>query len=253
MTDRLNMMVHCGGIEVDRQAVYAEPDALTATHRPISHGALLDLVESEVGELGYEVVNEAHALAREGAQYFGMLQLQARADADYGTIVGLRNSHDMSLTAGLAVGSGVFVCDNLVFSGEITISRKHTLAIGADLPRQVLEAVGKIAAVQEYQRTRIEGYKGWQLPERYGDALIVEMYRRGIINVQRIAKVVDEWDKPSHDEFLEGGRTAWTLFNCATEALKPSGATNLLALPDKGVRLHTLMDELCEIPAQQVA
>nr|MBS0019438.1 hypothetical protein [Gammaproteobacteria bacterium] len=49
-------------------------------------------------------------------------------------MVGLRGSYDQTLPRGLAVGSRVFVCDNLAFSGEVTIKTKQTTFIGQRLP-----------------------------------------------------------------------------------------------------------------------
>jgi hypothetical protein len=42
------------------------------------------------------------------------------------------------------------------------------------------------------------------------------MYRQNIISVQRIADVLDQWERPAHEW---GGKTAWRLFNAATLAL----------------------------------
>ena len=246
----LNLMTHCGSIRVPREQIFAEPPTPeTDTHFPINHGVLLDMIDDELGNIGFKVVNEAHALGRDGMQYFGMLELASRA-LDYTTIVGLRNSHDMSLAAGIAVGSGVFVCDNLAFSGEIKISRKHTRGIMEELPYKVAEAVGGIKALEAKQELRIEAYKEKIVPARYGDALVIEMYRRGIINIQRVPRVIQEWDNPTHLTGVNdnGDKTVWTLFNAATEALKPKGPTALLELPQKTIRLHGLMDELSEIP-----
>ena len=47
------------------------------------------------------------------------------------------------------------------------------------------------------------------LTDQQADHAILGMYRDGIINVQRIAEVVKEWDEPSFAEFNE--RNAWRL------------------------------------------
>lgn len=248
MTHHPNLMVHCGGLEVDREDLYECVLPKSDTHVPIPHGQLLDEIIRNTEAEGLRVTNQSHALARAGEQYFGVLQVEDDSpDIDFATVVGIRNSHDMSITAGLAVGSCVFVCDNLAFSGEVVIARKHTRHILRDLPALVSSAVDKVDHMRARQSRRIEAYKNLEIAPRRGDALIVEMYRRGIINVQRVAQVVDEWDKPSHDEFAQG-HTAWRLFNAATEALKPKGATNLMELPGRTRRLHGLLDELAQIP-----
>ena len=67
------------------------------------------------------------------------------------------------------------------------------------------------------------------------------MYRRGIINVQRIPDVLTEWDTPSFDEFKET-RSAWRLFNSATYAL----AGRVAERPDITKTLHQVINALCE-------
>ena len=39
-------------------------------------------------------------------------------NVDYSLVLGLRNSHDKTFPASLALGSQVLVCDNLSFFGE---------------------------------------------------------------------------------------------------------------------------------------
>jgi hypothetical protein len=48
------------------------------------------------------------------------------------------------------------------------------------------------------------------------DQAIMQMYRSGVINVTRIAEVLDAYENPPHDW---GRETAWRLFNATTFAL----------------------------------
>ena len=81
----------------------------------------------------------------------------------FGLVIGLRNSHDKSFPSALALGNRVFVCDNLAFSGEIKLSRKHTKNISRDLPGLVTKAVGRLADLRQFQAKRIEAYKAADL------------------------------------------------------------------------------------------
>src|SRR5205807_1578946 len=90
------------------------------------------------------IVSQAHALAREGQRYFGLLQIvNGTFHDDYSLIMGIRNSHDKAFPAALCLGSGVFVCDNLAFSGEIKLARKHTRFI----ERNVTQALKRTTAL----------------------------------------------------------------------------------------------------------
>ena len=68
--------------------------------------------------------------------------------ADHSLVVGLRNSHDHSFCLGVSLGSRVFVCDNLAFSGEVRVARKHTNRIAFDLPKLVNGAVGLLGDIR---------------------------------------------------------------------------------------------------------
>ena len=65
------------------------------------------------------------------------------------------------------------------------------------------------------------------------------MYRQGILNVQRIADVVRQWEEPEYDW---GEKTAWRLFNATTHALDGRVAEN----PTVTQALHQVIDGVCE-------
>ena len=140
----LKLYMHCGGHHVDREAAVTTPTPQrTRTWVPVPHGRLLGLVEQTLAGAGMRVVSEAHGLWGEGQRYFGLLQVENRhATGDHSMVVGLRNSHDRTFPAAIAVGCGVFVCDNLSFSGEVTLSRRHTRFVERDLPGVVARAIG---------------------------------------------------------------------------------------------------------------
>ena len=71
------------------------------------------------------------------------------------------------------------------------------------------------------------------------DHAVMDMYRSGIINVQRIADVVNQWENPDFDW---GDRTAYRLFNAATHALDGRIAEN----PGVTAQLHKVIDGVCE-------
>lgn len=77
------------------------------------------------------------------------------------------------------------------------------------------------------------------LTDTAADHAILTMYRSDIIGVQRIADVVEQWERPTHDW---GDKTAWRLFNAATFAL----AGKVAERPDLTKQLHRVIDGVCE-------
>jgi hypothetical protein len=245
MPKSLNLCLHCGGKEVSRDALEAvRTPPPTATWMPIPHALLVDRVRDTLSRSGLSIVAEAHGLARDGDRYFGLLQVANGENADdYGLVVGIRNSHDQSFPAALALGSGVFVCDNLAFSGEVKLARKHTRYIERDLAGLVDKAVGLLGDHRHGQDLRIAAYKRHEVSDPQAHDALINALDARIIGATQLPKVLEEWRAPSHPDFRP--RTAWSLFNCFTEVLK--GNANL-CLP-RSQKLHGLMDSLCGIAA----
>ena len=225
MTKELNLMLHCGANAVERNDVFnADTPQGTATHCPIPHSRLLTEVTDTLRYHDYHIVSEAHGMTNDGNRYFGMLQLATNA-SDHAIVVGIRNSHDKTFPAAIAAGSGVFVCDNLAFSGEIKIARRHTRYILRDLPRVTHRAVSRLYNCWVNQARQMEAYKAHALTDDRARALMVEAVKRNVFGCTALPKVLAEWEAPSHDEFSES--TAWRWFNSVTEIGKQWSADQL--------------------------
>lgn len=239
-------MLHCGGNEVGRQELedVVTPDA-TATWQPIPHTALIDQVQETLLANNLRVVTEQHGLSHGGNRYFGMMQVANGSNSeDYAWVLGLRNSHDMTFPGGLVAGSGVFVCDNLAFSGEIRLSRKHTRYIVRDLPGLTQRAIGRLVEKWHSQDVRIEAYKGAELNDVFAHDLVVRAFDVKACTLRQVPQVLKEWRNPRHEAFA--ARTAWSLFNSFTEVAK-DGA--FVELPARTERLHGLFDSYLGLPA----
>ena len=236
----LNLMEHCGKGQVDRFEVQRSPTPEpTDTWFPIPHRDILHGIEGQLQSSGLDIVNEAHALDKNGDRYFGLLQVQnGEQSPDYSLVVGIRNSHDKAFSAGIVVGSGVFVCDNLAFSGEIKIARKHTRNIGRDLGGLLNRAVGKLGDQRQRQTQRIDAYKRTELGDIQAHDLVVRAMDSGVVAGSAVPKVLSEYRNPRHEEFKDGF-TAWRMFNAFTEVLK---ASNLFDRPRRTTALHGIMD-----------
>jgi hypothetical protein len=131
--------------------------------------------------IGARVEDTAYGvLTRDGmpARFFGLIELQlpnVAGNDDFGLMVGLRGSYDQTLPRGLAVGSRVFVCDNLAFSGDVTIKTKQTTYIGQRLPRLIAQAVDRIPALASAQSAKFDAYRNTTIGQRAGDAMVLAL------------------------------------------------------------------------------
>jgi hypothetical protein len=231
-------MLHAGATPVDYAGLRLLPvPVATETHVPIAHSAVVDMVKYSLGFYGHEVLTEDYGVTPDGGRFFGVLSLRSKY-GDYTDTVGLRNSHDKRFPIGISFGSRVFVCDNLAFSGDHVIKRRHTANAKRDLPGLVAEVVEPLQEQRQRQARIFDAYRHTSLTEPQVDHAIMQLYRLGVINVTRISDVLEAYQEPPHDW---GSETAWRLFNATTFALSGRVAEN----PEGTRQLHQVIDGMC--------
>jgi len=249
-------MMHCGTEEISledlRQLTTPQPEKSEKGlwWMPIPHFSFQEQIRESLASQGYNVVGEGHAITHNrkqgniGDRYFGFLQLGNGDDNGTCEVVGLRNAHDKTFSASLVMGMGVFVCDNLSFSGEVRVSRRHTLNIGADMPNLAAQAVGMLGDLRGWQETRINAYREAPLESRRDvHDLIMQSFRAHCLPPSQIGRVVDAWDaQPTHETYAEefGERNMWSLFNAFTEVYKNRTTPHVLSQRTR--RLHGVFD-----------
>ena len=234
------LLLHCGAEQVTREAVFDIPTPPgTKTWFPMSHHLLLREVETQLIGSGFHLAGQGHALSHDGARYFGVLEvtLPGHQHSDYRWVVGVRNSHDKTFPAAMVAGTQVFVCDNLSFTGQVKITRKHTRYAERDLRHLTSRAVGKLGDRFLKLDQRIDAYKQKRITDNKAHDLIVRALDCRAITATQVPKVLQEWREPSHREFRK--RNVWRLFNAVTEThkeLNPHIATR------RSEALHGLCD-----------
>ena len=147
-----------------------------------------------------------------------------KREQDYSWVVGIRNSHDQTYPAGLVAGTRVFVCDNLAFSGEVRISRKHTRFAMRDLRHLTARAVGQLGDRFHQLDQRLDAYKHRSLNDPEVHDIVIRAVDCMAITPSQIPDVLEQWRHPAHTAFSE--RTAWSLFNAFTEVHKSVNPTH---------------------------
>ena len=235
----MSLMLHAGAEPAEYKVLRDLPVPLaTATHVPIPHHSVVDMVKYSLGFFGHEVIQEDYGVTPDGARFFGVLSLRSEY-GDYTDTVGLRNSHDKKFPIGISFGSRVFVCDNLAFSGDQVVKRKHTPRAKYELPSLIAEIVEPLREQRIEQAQAFEMYRATALRAHHVDHAIMQLFRQGIINVTRIAEVLDAYEKPPFDW---GSTTAYRLFNAATFVLNG----RVMESPATTAKLHKVLDDLCE-------
>lgn len=270
-----NLYLHAGANAATLDEVRAAPTpAPEGSHYPIPHSALIDATLRYLELAGWEQASSEWGLfgspAMPQARLFGVMKVRPRPEAvgtelmpvpvqdlapatqaghglvnsTYQLAIGLRNSHDKTFAASLAIGSSVFVCDNLAFSGELVVARKHTRFIADDLDRLVGKTVERIPAQAKWMQTRLDSYMKTPLDARAAHDAVIQALDLDIIGAQRVPRVLAAWRDPEHEAFRP--RNVWSLFNAFTHVLKE---VNPEGLTGRTIRLHSLMDRITGIVA----
>lgn len=234
----MTLMLHAGATPTGYADLKRLPiPPATDTHVPIAHTAVIDMVKYSLGFYGHTILDEHYGVTPDGARFFGVLTLMSEY-GDYADTVGLRNSHDKRFPIGISFGSRVFVCDNLAFCGDHVIRRKHTANAKRDLPGLVAEVVEPLHLERQQQAGKFAAYRATPLSDEQVHDAIMRCYRCGVINVTRIASVLDAYEAPPFDW---GDRSAWRLFNAATLAM----AGRVSESPAASSQLHQIIDAFC--------
>jgi hypothetical protein len=236
----MTLTLHAGAQPTTFDALRAVPTPPpTDTYFPIAHHEIVEMMRFTLGFHGHEIVQESHAIMPDGARYFGLMTLRSSYGETYSDILGLRNAHDRSLSIGIAFGSRVFVCDNMAFIGDHVIRRKHSRHAKHELLSRFAEIVQPLQKARMVQHETLSRYQQTLLTDAQADHIVLELYRGGVVGLQRIPDVLNEWDRPTHDY---GGKTFWRLFNAATFVL----GSKAIERPKLTSDLHDIIDRACE-------
>jgi hypothetical protein len=214
------LVLHRGGWEATKADLASVPvPEETDSYVPVPYGRFVEEVEIHVPRFGLTITEKRFALAKDGRQMFGVFTCtNSHGHADYALAVGLRSSYDRSLALGLVAGTRVFCCDNLAFSGEASMHRKHTANVFRDLPDLIYRMLSKVSAMRERQHAEIAAWRARELCRADAHHLMVEAIRGRVLPASQLPKVLNAWDEPRYPEFEP--RTAWSLFNAFTEVAK---------------------------------
>jgi hypothetical protein len=215
-----DLILHQGGWEASLSDLASVPvPEETESYFPVPYGRFVEEVALHVPRFGLTIERQEFALARDGNQMFGVLTCSNGHGAkDYGLAIGLRNSYDRSLSVGLVVGHRVFCCDNLAFSGEIAMARKHTVNVFRDLPDLIYRMLSRVSTLHERMDAEIGAMKAQELDDRDAHHLMVEAIRAQVVPASQLPKVLNVWRHPIHEDFRP--RTSWSLFNTFSELVK---------------------------------
>lgn len=212
----------------------------TRSHKPVPFAQGIDLLQDVAEKQGFRFGEEQYVLARNDTQLFGLIEVTNFSSEESKICFGVRSSTNKSLSWQLCGGESLSICTNLDLFGSVVLKRKQTTFVMNELRTLVDRFMFQFTRSVEDRAAQVARYKAAQLQDSTANHTIIQMLRTGIINTQRVEKVVNEYYEPTHAEHLNenGERTNWTLFNAATEAFKGSPISTYT---ERSQKLHDLI------------
>jgi len=207
------------------EVLMVPPPPPTRSYAPVSNRDLVDLIDERTDKIvGLPVKSRRFGLSQKGQQMFGTYTFDV-GDAERGLSIGFRNSYNKTLSVGIVTGASVFVCSNLCFSGDaFKVVKKHTVNVWQSVTEIIDTAI--MAAATNYQALDADfcAWKAVEVQEARGAELIGRALYDGVLAPQQATIAMADWRNARHEQFAD--RTAWSLYNCYTEAVKkgPAGA-----------------------------
>ena len=236
----MSLLLHKGAELATMEQLAAIPlPKETRTYKPVAHMDLVNLLSSMAVNLlpEFELVNTQLGVTKDGQKLFGVITLK-NDHTELGLSIGFRNSYDKTLSVGIVTGSSVFVCDNLMLTGDLTVLRKHTSNVINDIDALALSTIYKSRAAFTQIQEDVEIMKDIPMSDDEAYRTLGLIYGRGIITPRQIPVVKNEWLKPSHDDFQD--RSLWSFYNACTEALKSSPPQSIM---ERHLKVHSqIMD-----------
>ncbi len=198
----------------------------TRSFKPVPHTELVNTLEDVLRSNQITIRKEQFALRRDGSTLFGVLQLAYADTPDGMAAMGLRTANNRTMSIQLCAGLSVFVCDNMVFRGDlIALNRKHTA--GLNLRTELSQAVLRFQDHFGRLTREIDSLKEWTLSDAEAKAVIHDVFVQGILPIRLLPEVSNLYFEPFVDEFRP--RTSWSLHNAFTAAAKEMPITTRMA------------------------
>ena len=134
-------------VTIDALADINLPDK-TSSYVPVSHVDFINNTKDIANRVldKHTLYSEQYGIARDGKQMFGTLTYKESFHDEpqsIGLSIGISNSYDKSMSLGLCSGASVFVCENLMMTGEVVIMRMHKGNIIDELKGLIFNALLK--------------------------------------------------------------------------------------------------------------
>lgn len=222
-----NLAMHKGKTRevslAELEQIYA-PDS-THTWRPLRHIEVVNTLKKGLDVYGYKIKDERYGVNSTGAKLFGVIDLESDLREGVGLSLGFRHANDKSMRLLSRAGGHVFVCDNMMLSGDtLVLSRKHTW--GFNLFDELLRGLARFEYGVEKFRDKVNHLIGCEINDIEAEAQLARALHQKVVTQTTFDKAYDLYfDAPKMAHSTNPtpdceARSLWGLHNSFTRALK---------------------------------
>jgi len=207
---------------------------------PVAHSDVPKTIIEMVNKNGWKMVGTGEdrfqmIKTETDTKLFGICKIviPGNTDPDYQLALGFRNSFDKTLALRFAVGASVFVCSNLMLSGDIIINEIHNSKIDpVDMVRRIFEMIPGaakrltdwMAGLREIKITEDEGM-GYLVAAVEAEALPIF----SLMDARQKFLLAYNGENPE----IQYGKTVWSVYNAITEQWKKHLLSNVQPRSEK--------------------
>ncbi len=202
----------------------------TKTWTPTPHADVPQAITRMVMENNWDFIDKTAkrfqiSVTNNDQKMFGVTRINipgVKKDDEFGIALGFRNSHNKTLALRFALGTSVFVCDNLIMDGDFFIRREHTKNITVlETVRSAFEMIPEIAKARMASFAKMRGIK---FTPEMGIAFLAAAVDNGALPLTNFldARInyLDAYDKNNGNGQILHGRTLWGAYQAVTEQWK---------------------------------
>jgi len=206
-----------------RKIPLVAPERASPIWKGIQHGELADTIVKGLEDRKVTIKDERWYTGHQNTHLTGSLTLtvpKKKSPKGMDFALGVHHGNDMCYALKFAVGTKIFICENGMVSGDISLRKLHTknfnleAAVGEGLD----QFLNQLDLVGEF----IESLKAIPISDDRRDELLMEAGRLKLLPWSRIGKVDKEFRKPTFQDFNQ--KTAWGLYNAFTYVIQKSPA-----------------------------
>ena len=214
--------------------------AETPSWRPISHYDAIENITQEIMSTGLGIKSEDFEVNKNGSQMFGNFVLD-QGENGINWTVGVRNSHNKLFSLGIAAGTHVIVCSNLVFSGEFVDFRRHTQKLTNEEIRVLSHnAIRSVIEKAEQSVSHQLAWKETEMSEQDMKINTFDAMAQGILPPAQF----DRFCTGLNEERKLNGDTLYSFHGGMTRTMRNS---SLFTISNRSRKLNNFMEDIIDV------